>query len=102
MPSGGAPEAGAPPPLPPTPKIDELHGMTREAVAALFGVPVFTRNEPLAEFWRYRAPDCRFELYFYPRDGKRLVDHVDVLGDRDEAECLALVMRSREVMKRRR
>ncbi len=70
--------------------------MTREAVAALFGFPVFTRNEPPAEFWRYRAPDCRFELYFYPRGGEHLVDHVDILGNRDEAECLALVMRSRE------
>lgn len=78
-------------------------GQSRAQIGALLGPPLFVRRDGSAEFWRYRHSGCILELYFYPRDGKPALDHmetrgpVDRTGDRasegsGEARCLGALI----------
>jgi hypothetical protein len=53
--------------------LNELTGLRPSDVVAILGQPDLQRDEPPAELWQYRAPDCILNLFFYrERDGYRL------------------------------
>jgi hypothetical protein len=72
-----SPFFGAPPARARTPEIRDLAGLEPADVLSILGQPDLKRDEPPAELWQYRAPDCVLNLFFYDQAGSYRLAHAE-------------------------
>ena len=56
-----------------------LAGLAAPEVKAAYGEPSFVRKDGSAEVWRYDGQTCRAFFFLYPREGTKVVRHVETL-----------------------
>lgn len=59
------------------PDIRDLAGLRPADIVSILGPPDLKRDEPPAELWQYRAPDCVLNLFFYDHAGGFRLTHVE-------------------------
>ncbi len=77
------------------PKV--LVGLTSTKILTIFGLPVFVRKDPPAEFWRYQSQLCNLEVFFYLKNGGLRVDHISTISNGEtrtkRSQCIKLFQR---------
>jgi hypothetical protein len=110
-PAPGAPPAqsgGATPPqrvakatLAAPPAAGELIGLDKQKAIRLFGKAAETITQPPATVWRYKAPSCQLDLFFYLdlRSGRMRTLHYAFKGDvgdlQKRQDCLRAIVAAR-------
>ena len=94
------------PVLKPFPRAENLIGLDEAAMIKTLGTPVFQREEPGAEIWRYAGDACTLFVYFYE-------DEMDILraayidaraatgGDTQADGCIATVSKAYQLSAQR-
>ena len=63
------------------PAPEDLIGMAGARIRAIFGPPVFRRQDKPAEIWRYADGACMLDLFLYGDSGAMTVTHAETRGD---------------------
>lgn len=100
IPESGAEAAVPAAPEPQSPPLArrQLIGLDEPAARRLLGAATEQAEAPPATIWRYRAPNCELDLFFYLdlRSGKMRTLHYAFKGDQGGSEdCLRSVLAGR-------